>query len=116
MSPSCYRWRAALPSALLIHAFPRLRRALDPLLASYYAVPFFVFYPLFIVLFGLGRGAVVAIGFLFGVVAMIIATLNGFDRIPRVLVQHRAGLPHGTRAQPPCASSCRAPRRICSPG
>lgn len=68
-----------------IHAVPRLRRAVDPFLASYYALPFFAFYPLFIVLFGLGRAAVVAIGFLFGVVAMIVATLNGFDRIPRVL-------------------------------
>ena len=68
-----------------IHAFPRLRRAVDPFLASYYALPFFAFYPLFIVLFGLGRGAVVAIGLLFAVVAMIVATLNGFDRIPRVL-------------------------------
>jgi NitT/TauT family transport system permease protein len=71
----------------LIHGLPRLRRAIDPFLASYYALPFFAFYPLFIVLFGLGRGAIVAIGFLFGVVAMIIATLNGFDRIPRVLVK-----------------------------
>jgi NitT/TauT family transport system permease protein len=69
----------------IIHSFPRLRRAIDPFLASYYALPFFAFYPLFIVLFGLGRGSIVAIGFLFGVVAMIIATLNGFDRIPRVL-------------------------------
>jgi NitT/TauT family transport system permease protein len=71
----------------VIHAFPRLRSALDPFLASYYALPFFAFYPLFIVLFGLGRGAIVAIGFLFGVVAMIIATLNGFDRIPRALTK-----------------------------
>lgn len=73
-----------------IHAWPRLRRAIDPFLASYYALPFFAFYPLFIVLFGLGRGAIIAIGFLFGVVAMIIATLNGFDRIPRVLVRTAA--------------------------
>jgi NitT/TauT family transport system permease protein len=74
----------------LIHAFPRVRAAIDPFLASYYALPFFAFYPLFIVLFGLGRGAIVAIGFLFGVVAMIIATLNGFDRIPRVLLRTAA--------------------------
>lgn len=71
----------------VIHGFPRLRRAIDPFLASYYALPFFAFYPLFIVLFGLGGGAIIAIGFLFGVVAMIIATINGFDRIPRVLIK-----------------------------
>jgi NitT/TauT family transport system permease protein len=71
----------------VIHSFPRLRRAIDPFLASYYALPFFAFYPLFIVLFGLGRGAIVAIGVLFGIVAMIISTLTAFDRIPRVLVR-----------------------------
>jgi NitT/TauT family transport system permease protein len=64
-----------------------LRRAVDPFLASYYALPFFAFYPLFIVLFGLGRPPIVTIGFLFGVVAMIIATLNGLDRIPSVLIR-----------------------------
>lgn len=70
-----------------IHALPRLRRALDPLLATYYAVPFFAFYPVFIVLFGIGRGPIVIVGVLFGVVAMIIATLNGLDRVPRTLLK-----------------------------
>ncbi|PZN14911.1 MAG: nitrate ABC transporter permease [Proteobacteria bacterium] len=74
----------------VIHSFPRLRRAIDPFLATYYALPFFAFYPLFIVLFGLGRPPIIAIGFLFGVVAMIIATLNGFDRIPRALLKTAA--------------------------
>ena len=64
---------------------PRLRRALDPLLASYYAVPTFIFYPLFIVLFGLNRLPLVAIGFVFAVVAMAINTLTGFERVPTVL-------------------------------
>ena len=64
---------------------PRLRRALDPLLASYYAVPTFIFYPLFIVLFGLNRLPLVAIGFVFAVVAMAINTLTGFKRVPPVL-------------------------------
>lgn len=64
---------------------PRLRHALDPLLASYYAVPTFIFYPLFIVLFGLNRLPLVAIGFVFAVVAMAINTLTGFQRVPPVL-------------------------------
>jgi len=67
----------------LLHSLPRLRRVLDPLLASYYAVPTFVFYPLFIVLFGLNRWPLVAIGFLFAVVAVAINTLDGLSRIPR---------------------------------
>jgi NitT/TauT family transport system permease protein len=72
---------------LLLHKAERLRRALDPLLASYYAVPTFVFYPLFIVLFGLNRWPLIAIGFLFAVVAVIINTLDGLARIPPVLTR-----------------------------
>jgi NitT/TauT family transport system permease protein len=66
---------------------PRVRRVVDPLLSSYYAIPIFVFYPLFIVLFGLNRIPQIAIGFLLAVVAMIINTLNGFDRVPPVLLK-----------------------------
>ncbi len=69
----------------LLYRLPRLRRAADPLLASYYAVPTFIFYPLFIVLFGLNRWPLVAIGYVFAVVAMALNTLHGFERVPRVL-------------------------------
>jgi ABC-type nitrate/sulfonate/bicarbonate transport system permease component len=64
-----------------------LRRAVDPLLASWYAIPTFVFYPLFIVLFGLGRWPLVAIGFLFAVVAMTLGTIQGIERVPRTLLR-----------------------------
>lgn len=69
----------------LVHAWPWLRAALDPLLASYYAVPTFMFYPVFIILFGVGSASIVAIAVLLAIVAMITATLNGLDRIPPVL-------------------------------
>ncbi len=69
----------------LLYRLPRLRRAADPLLASYYAVPTFIFYPLFIVLFGLTRWPLVAIGFIFAVVAMALNTLQGFERVPQVM-------------------------------
>jgi NitT/TauT family transport system permease protein len=72
---------------LVIHALPRLRALVDPMLASYYSVPTFVFYPLLIVLFGLTRWPLVAIGAMFGVVAMILNTIGGLDRIPRVMVK-----------------------------
>lgn len=68
-----------------LYALPRLRRAVDPLLATWYAMPVFVFYPLLIVLFGMGDLPIVAIGVLFAAAAMVIATLNGIERIPRVL-------------------------------
>ena len=71
----------------LLHALPRVRRTVDPLFATYYAIPIYAFYPLFIVLFGLGDIPIIIIGFLLAVVAMIVSTLNGFDRIPRALLK-----------------------------
>jgi NitT/TauT family transport system permease protein len=70
---------------VLIHMLPRVRRAVEPLLASYYAVPTFMFYPVFIIVFGVGGVAITAIAVLLAIVAMITATLNGLDRIPAVL-------------------------------
>jgi len=35
-----------------------LARSVEPLLASYYSVPTFIFYPVFIVLFGVGDRAI----------------------------------------------------------
>ena len=67
---------------------------LDPLFATYYAVPVFAFYPFFIVVFGLGDLPQVLIAFMLGVVAVIVNTLNGLDRVPRVLKQaNLMGLP-----------------------
>lgn len=71
----------------ILFLVPRLRSITTPLLASYYAIPIFVFYPLFIVLFGLNSAPQIMIGFLLAVVAMIINTINGFDRVPRVLLK-----------------------------
>ena len=68
-----------------LHAAPRLRRAVEPLLAVYYAVPNFAFYPLLIVLFGLGVGPLIILGTAYGIVAMLAATLLAFDRVPAVL-------------------------------
>jgi NitT/TauT family transport system permease protein len=72
---------------LLLYKLPRLRRVLDPLLLSYYAVPIFVLYPMLIVLFGLNRWPLIMLGFLFAVVAMAVNTLNGLERIPTVLLR-----------------------------
>lgn len=71
----------------VLFVLPRVRRVVDPLLATYYAIPIFVFYPFFVVLFGLNRYPQIAIGFLLAVVAMIVNTLNGFDRVPAVLLK-----------------------------
>lgn len=74
-------------AGVIIHAIPRLRRALNPLLASYYSIPFFVFYPLLIAFFGLNKLPLIVIGFVFAAAAMVLSTLNGLDRVPQSLLK-----------------------------
>jgi NitT/TauT family transport system permease protein len=78
---------AGFAAGLAIHALPRLRQALDPFFATYYAVPIFIFYPVLIAIFGLSPMPIVLIGVATAIVAMIIATLNGLDRVPPVLLK-----------------------------
>jgi NitT/TauT family transport system permease protein len=70
-----------------IHRLTLLRRLLEPLFSTYYAVPIYAFYPLFIVVFGLGDKSQVLIGFMLAVVAVIVATLGGLDAVPGVLLK-----------------------------
>lgn len=71
----------------VLHTVPRVRRTIEPLLSAYYAVPIFVFYPLLIVAFGVGRASLVAMGVLFGIVAMLVNTMLGLDRVPPAIVR-----------------------------
>jgi NitT/TauT family transport system permease protein len=77
-------------AGVLLHSAPRARAAVEPLLSAYYAVPTFVFYPVFIVILGVGAAPIIAIAVLLAVVSMVTATLNGLDRIPRSL--HKTAL------------------------
>jgi NitT/TauT family transport system permease protein len=61
-----------------------IHRVLDPYLIAYYAVPIFVFYPLFVAIFGLSRIPIVLIGYLLGVIAIVVNTANGFRNVPEV--------------------------------
>jgi NitT/TauT family transport system permease protein len=76
-----------LVAGVLIHKFRLLREALDPLFATYYAIPIFAFYPLLIILFGLGDIPQIMIAFMMSVIAVIVNTLNGIDRVPDVLLK-----------------------------
>jgi NitT/TauT family transport system permease protein len=54
-------------------------------LASYYSVPTFVFYPLLVAMLGLNMTPLVVLGVLSAAPAMVIATLAGLDGVPPVL-------------------------------
>jgi NitT/TauT family transport system permease protein len=92
-----------------LHRRTALRDTLDPLFAAYYAIPIYAFYPLFIVVFGLGDLPQVLIGFMLALVAVVVNTLNGLDRVPRVLLKtariHRLGrLSTALQVTLPCAA------------
>jgi NitT/TauT family transport system permease protein len=76
-----------IAAGIAVHATPRIRRALEPFLASCYAVPGFIFYVPLLGIFGLNRIPLIAIGVILGMPAMVIATLNGLDAIPNVLLR-----------------------------
>ena len=71
----------------LVHRLPRLRDVADPLLASYYSVPTFIFYPLLVALLGLGQAPLVVLGILSATPAVVISTLTGLDSIAPVLMK-----------------------------
>jgi NitT/TauT family transport system permease protein len=70
--------------AALLHGRTRIRETLDPLFSTYYAIPVLAFYPLMIVIFGLGDVPQILTAYLLAVVTVIVNTLNGLDRVPRV--------------------------------
>lgn len=67
-----------------LHALPRLRRAFEPFIASYYALPLFALYPVLVVVFGVGPGPIVATGVIYATMSVVVGTLAGLDRIPAV--------------------------------
>ncbi len=73
--------------AVLLHRARFLRETLDPLFATYYAIPVFAFYPLMIVVFGLNDLPEIFIAFMLAVVSVVVTTLAGLDRVPRVLLK-----------------------------
>jgi NitT/TauT family transport system permease protein len=68
-----------------VHALPRIRRAVEPFLASSYAIPGFIFYVPLLGAFGVSDIPLISVGCILAVPSMILATFNGLDRIPGVL-------------------------------
>lgn len=98
-----------LAAGVALHRWKRLRGVLDPLFATYYAIPVFAFYPLLIILFGLGDAPQIFIGAMLGIVAVIINTLNGLDRVPAVLlktarISRMGSIEMALRVALPCAA------------
>ncbi|MFZ9505612.1 MAG: ABC transporter permease [Burkholderiaceae bacterium] len=78
---------AGVVVAVAVHRRRLLRETLEPLFATYYAIPVLAFYPLLIILFGVGDAPKITIAFMLGVIAVIVNLLNGLDRVPPVLIK-----------------------------
>jgi NitT/TauT family transport system permease protein len=78
---------AGIAFGVALHGWRAARQVLEPLFATYYAIPIYAFYPLLIILFGLGDTPQILIGFMLAVVAVIVNTLNGLDHVSRALIK-----------------------------
>jgi NitT/TauT family transport system permease protein len=86
---------AGIAAGIALHAVPRLRRACEPFIASYYALPLFALYPVLVVILGIGMAPIVFTGTLYAAMSVLIGTLSGLDHVPAVFGKvakvHRLG-------------------------
>lgn len=73
-----------LPLGIVLWRSKLLAIAVEPYLLSYYVIPLFAFYPLFVKIFGGGMTPIVAIGVINGIGAIAMNILIGLREIPRV--------------------------------
>jgi NitT/TauT family transport system permease protein len=73
-----------IPIGWMLWKSTRLWQILDPYLIVLYAMPIFVFYPILIVMFGLGSVPIILIAFAMSITGIIISTATGLDKVPKI--------------------------------
>jgi len=63
-----------------------LVRVFDPLLSGIYAIPTILFFPVFVLLFGLGPDSKIAIGTTISFFPIVLSTIAGFAHVDRILI------------------------------
>jgi NitT/TauT family transport system permease protein len=76
-----------VPLGIVLWRAVRVRHVIQPYLTTYYAIPIFAFYPLFIAVFGLGAWPVVLIAWAWAVVAVVLNTVIGLNEVSPVYVK-----------------------------
>jgi ABC-type nitrate/sulfonate/bicarbonate transport system permease component len=69
---------AGIVMGFFIGRSPTLTAAYRPVLAGMFAIPITLFFPLFVVMFGLGPGSKIAFGALYGFFPIVLNTIAGF--------------------------------------
>src|ERR1700741_900226 len=61
-------------AGVVLHAMPNVRRACEPFIASYYALPLFALYPMLVVILGVGTAPIVFTGTLYAAMSVLLGT------------------------------------------
>jgi NitT/TauT family transport system permease protein len=75
-----------VPIGWLLHRYRLIGRAYESWIAAIAAAPMVLLYPLFLVIFGRNASTIVVMGFLAGVVPIVLKTKEGLDATRRVLI------------------------------
>jgi NitT/TauT family transport system permease protein len=75
-----------LPAGYLMWRRPVIGQAYEPWLGAAFAAPIILLYPLFLVIFGRGYATTIFVGFLSGVIPVILKTREGLMGVPPVLL------------------------------
>jgi ABC-type nitrate/sulfonate/bicarbonate transport system permease component len=89
---------AGVPLGVLLWRRPLLGQAFVAWLGAAFAAPLVLLYPLFLVVFGRGYATTVVVGFMAGVVPVILKTREGLLAVPAVLLQVGRSYNLGSRA------------------
>ena len=89
---------AGIVLGFFIGRSPTLTAAYRPVLAGLFAIPLTLFFPLFVVMFGLGPQSKIAFGALYGFFPIVLNTIAGFSGIDRLFLRS-AQSQGATRAQ-----------------
>lgn len=73
-----------IPIGWLLWHNDTLFQILNPYLIVLYAMPIFVFYPLLIILFGLGSLPIILIAYAMSVTVVVISTAEGLNKVPEI--------------------------------
>jgi ABC-type nitrate/sulfonate/bicarbonate transport system permease component len=89
---------AGIVLGFFIGRSPTLTAAYRPVLSGIFAIPITLFFPLFVVMFGLGPPSKIAFGALYGFFPIVLNTIAGFSGIDRLFLRS-ARSQGATRAQ-----------------
>lgn len=64
-----------------------LRRAFEPLMLAFYAIPGVIFYPILLVILGIGSPSIMGLGFILGIVPVTVGVQNALGGVDPVLAR-----------------------------